>query len=490
MTDGTIPARAGLMHRAARGAMWATADTWGRQIVSLMVLLVMARLLTPTEFGLFGIVAVVQALMMIVLDDGIGEAILQKRELEPGHIDSAFWFNLGGAAAAMLAGIAVARPVAGWFQQPQLEPLIIVMSLSLIPGALGGIHQALLRRSFAYDALAMRSILGISLGGAVGILFAWRGAGVWSLVAQSLAEKIIGTTILWWRSPWRPRLHWSRRHIRELLPYALKIIFSRALHFGYKQADRFIVGLFLGPTVLGAYTLAFRIFDTGVALLMQAGNNVAFSAFVHLSADAARLRAAYYQITETISLAAFPAFIGLSSIAPDVVELVFGAKWRLAGSLLQIIALMGIPALTGSYVSTLMRASGHPGLSLVVLAGAAAGNILLALVAISFGAAAVAWALVACAFMFMPIEYLILRRLIGARAREYIARYAPAAASAAIMGAAIILVRSALPDAHAHLALAAEIGTGGAVYGLALLMLGKRALLRAAETVKALRPAS
>ena len=491
---GRIPIPTGpgrLIRRAARGAMWATVDNWGRQVISLAVLLVVAGLLTPTEFGLFGIVAVVQALMLVVLDEGIGEAILQKPNLDPAHIDSAFWLNLGGAFVAMLAGIAMAGTVADWFQQPRLELLIVVMSFSFVPGALGSIHQALLRRSFAYDALAMRSILGIALGGAVAVLFAWHGAGVWSLVAQLLTERVVGTAVLWWRSPWRPGFRWSHSHIRELLPYASKIILSRGLIFGYRQVDRFIVGLFLGPGVLGAYTLSLRIFDTVVALLMQAGNNVAFSAFVHLRPDTVRLRAAYYQFTETISLAAFPAFVGLSLLAPDAVELVFGAEWRLAGTLLQVVSLMGIPALSGSFVNTLMRASGHPGLYIAVLAAATAANILLVLVVIAYGAVAVAWALVARAFAFMPIEYLILRRLLGVRPGEYITRYGPATAAAAAMAIGVILVRRTLPvDWPAHLALAVEIGTGVAVYGLALLICGKEALSRAAETFKALRPAN
>jgi PST family polysaccharide transporter len=470
--------------------MWATVDNWGRQIVSLTVLLIMARLLSPTEFGLFGIVAVVQALMLVVLDEGVGEAILQKRTLEPAHIDSAFWLNLAGAFATILAGIAVAGTVASWFQQPELKPLIIVMSVSLIPGALGSIQQALLRRSFAYDALAMRSILGVVSGGVAAVVLAWQGAGVWSLVAQLIIEKVVGTAVLWWRSSWRPGLRWSHSHVRELLPYASKIILSRGVLFGYKQMDRFIVGLYLGPAVLGAYTFAHRIYDTVVALLLQAGNNVAFSAFAQLSPDTARLRIAYYQVTETISLAAFPAFIGLSLLAPDAVQLVFGAEWRLAGAVLQVISLIGIPALSGGFVNTLMRASGRPGLFLAVAAAAAAGNILLVLAVISYGAVAAAWALVARALAFMPIEYLILRRLIGVRAGEYITRYAPATTATAAMALGVILVRSAFPDSHAHLALAAEIAAGAAVYGLTLMIFGKGALSRAAETVKALRPAS
>jgi PST family polysaccharide transporter len=491
MSGGTVPARSGgLVRRAARGVMWATVDNWGRQIVSLTVLLIMARLLTPTEFGLFGIVVVVQTLMLVVLDEGIGESILQKQVIEPAHIDSAFWLNLAGALVTMLAGIAAAGMIAGWFQQPQLEPLIVVMSLSLIPGALGSIQQALLRRSFAYDALAMRSILGVVSGGVIAVLFAWHGAGVWSLVAQLMTEKIVGSVVLWWRSPWRPGLRWSHRHVRDLLPYASKIILSRALFFGYKQMDRFIVGLFLGPAVLGAYTLAHRIYDTVVALLLQACNNVAFSAFAQLSPDVTRLRTAYYQVTETISLAAFPAFIGLSLLAPDAVQLVFGADWQLAGTLLQVISLSGIPALSGSFVNTLMRANGRPGLFLAVAAAATAGNIVLVLSVISYGAVAAAWALVARAFAFMPIEYVILRQLLGVRLGEYIALYAPATAAAGAMALGVILVRVAFPSYHTHLALAAEIAGGAAVYGLMLLIFGKSALSRAAQMVKALRPAS
>jgi len=137
-----------------------------------------------------------------------------------------------------------------------------------------------------------------------------------------------------------------------------------------------------------------------------------------------------------------------------------------------------------------MRASGNPGLHVVVLGGAAAANILLVLAVIAYGAVAVAWALVARAFAFMPIEYLILRRLIGVRAGEYVARYAPATAAAAAMAIGVLLVRRSLPVGfEAPLGLAIEIGTGIAIYGLALLIVGKGSLSRAMATFKALRPA-
>ena len=468
-----------ILHNLLRGSPWAMAEVWGRQAASLLLFMVLARLLSPGDVGLFAIVMVMQALMQVFIDDGIGEAVVQRAALDDAHLDTAFWFNLAAAGAIALAAIALSPWLATLFHDPRLIGLISIMGAVLVIGSAGGIHQAVLRRSFDYRSLAMRSVLGILIAGIVGVGLAFAGAGVWALAAQQVIERLVGTIILWVRSDWRPKWRWSKPHARELLPYGLNIIASRGLIFTYKQADRFLVGLLLGPVVLGVYALALRIFDTMAALLVQATTGIALSAFSRLQHDRPALRDTFYAVTELAALGAFPAFIGLAAIAPTLVALLFGAKWAASGPVLQILALMGIPYWIGAFSSTIMRALGRPGWYLAVLGAGTIINIIAVLYCYRYGLLAVAAVLALRETLFVPVNIAIVHHLLGIDLRLYLTRQAPALLAGTALAAAVLEVGQVMPPEVPPLALlVAQVVAGGVVYAGVLRGIGRAGLGR------------
>lgn len=470
----------GLEGRMVRGAVWSAADSWGRQAISLFVFLTLARLLSPTDIGLFAIVMVVFALLQSFIDDGIGEAVVQRYELDRGHLDVAFWLNLGVSGLAAAAGVAAAPLLARLFDEPRLGALIPAMAPVLVLSALSGIHQALLKRHLAYRVLAMRSVLAIVVGGGVGIAMALTGHGVWSLVAQQIIEKIIGAIVLWARSDWRPGLSFSRARARDLLPYSANIVTARILLFGHKQLDRFLIGLLLGPTALGFYSLAMRVLDTLNMLFIFTPTNFAIAALSRQQTEPARMRATFATMVELTGLVAIPAFVGLAVVAPVLVPMVFGETWRPSGALLQVLALMSVPSLIGGFAATAARATGRPGWFLAILSLGTVGNILAVMLTVGSGIDHVAAALVCREVLFVPLYALMVSRRLGIGMGAYLGRVLPAVAAAGVMAGAMLAARGVTAGSHLPelAALAVEIAAGCVVYGVMMLAVGRLAVLR------------
>ncbi|MCY7278519.1 MAG: oligosaccharide flippase family protein, partial [Phormidesmis sp. CAN_BIN44] len=186
-----------LQQKAVKGIAWSFIQSYGNQVITLVVFLLLARLLTPEVFGLIALANIFINFIQIFLDQGLGEAIVQRKELEPEHLDTAFWTNVASGAILMSIGLLSADLVAQFFHEPKLSSVIRWLSLSLIIGSLNVVQRALLRRNLAFKTLAIRTLIASLVAAVVGIIMAFQGLGVWSLVGMTLTERIIGTAILW-----------------------------------------------------------------------------------------------------------------------------------------------------------------------------------------------------------------------------------------------------------------------------------------------------
>ena len=209
----------GLQQKAIAGAAWAAVQNWGSQFGALIVFLVLARLLTPEDFGLVALANVFLAFVQVFLNQGFPQALIQRKNLEPEHIDTAFWTNIAVGVVLAIAGMIAAPWVSAAFDRTALTPILRWFSLLLVVSSLVDVQQALLERAFAYRYLAVRSLLGLLISGVVGITLALSGAGVWSLVAQQLIYETVGMLVLWRASDWRPQFRFSMRHFQDLFKF-------------------------------------------------------------------------------------------------------------------------------------------------------------------------------------------------------------------------------------------------------------------------------
>ncbi|MEA5529739.1 lipopolysaccharide biosynthesis protein [Dolichospermum sp. UHCC 0684] len=331
-----------LKQKAITSTIWSICQSWGTQFISLIVFSLLARLINPENFGLIALASTFLAFITIFLDQGFSTAIIQRKELEEEHLNTAFWTNIGIAGLMTLITIVLAGEVANFFNQPNLTPVIRWLSLSFLIGSLNSVQTAIFQRKLDFKPLAIRSLIATLTGGVVGISMALMGCGVWSLVGQQLTNGLIQAIVIWWASDWRPKLSFSERHFRDLFSFGINIIGINILGFLVTRSDNILIGYFLGPVALGYYDLAYRLFMVVTGLFVGVITSTAMPIFSSIQEDLPRLRNTLYNLVELSNTIAFPVFLGMSALAPELIVVIFGKHWEASIPVFQILNIAGL----------------------------------------------------------------------------------------------------------------------------------------------------
>ncbi len=248
-----------LKHQAASGVKWTTVSQVGRQVVQILTTIILARLLPPADFGLIGMAAIIIGFIDIFKDMGTGAAVIQKKDLSSLMLSSIFWVNVAFGILAMVVLLLVAPLVGVFYHEPEVVPILRVLSLSFFISGLSILQQSLLERSMNFNFLAKLEIGATICGAVIGILLAFVGAGVWSLVFQSITTVIVTTMFLWILSSWRPELKFSWEQIILISRFSVNLVGFNIFNYFARNMDYLLIGRFLGAQELGYYTLAYRI---------------------------------------------------------------------------------------------------------------------------------------------------------------------------------------------------------------------------------------
>lgn len=489
MSEGWTPERHGegdgaLRGRVARGLTWTVVDTWGRQVLNLAVFVVLARFLAPDDFGVVALAAVFVALAQVVVDQGLGDALIQRREITRSHVDTAFWVAVVTGLLLTVTTVLVAGPVSAFLREPALEPVLAILSLSFVFAALSSIQIALLRRELAFRSLALRSILASLGGGAVGVVLAVLGAGAWALVAQQLVAGAVSVVALWTLSPWRPSWSFSLPQFRELFGFGLNIVGSDLLTFLSRNGDNFLIGAVLGTTPLGFYAVGYRLLDVTQVLLINVARKISFPAFSRLQHDPERMVRAYLQVTRTTSALILPGYVGMALVAFELVPVLFGARWQASGEVAAVLFLIGpvlsLQAFSGSY----LNAVGRPDVTLRFRLITTATNVIGFLIAVPFGIVAVAGAYVIRGYLLLPLNLYWLRVHGGVPTGAYLAELRGTGLATLLMAAAVTATRLLAGDALGPAPLLAlQVVVGAATFVAAVWIVDRRTVRELRELV-------
>lgn len=460
-----------LRQKAAKGVAWSAIENWGNQAIYFVLFFVLARLLPPEAFGLVSLAGVFISFMMVFADQGISDAIVQRQELEPEHLDTAFWTNLGVSALLTILSIAAAPGVSNLFHQPTLTPILSCLSLSFLSSGFSSVQQSLLRRQFAFRALAVRSLLAISLGGIVGVSMAYLGWGVWSLVGQQLVGRLVAVITLWWASDWRPGLKISAKHFKDLFSFGIKMLGSSILAFLSIRSDDFLIGYFLGPVALGYYTIAYRLLIAMTQMLSATTRQVALPIFSQLQQQTEQLKQAFLNATQLLSLFVFPTSLGLVALAPEVVRTLFGEQWIPSVPVMQILALSVITQIVGTLGGIILVAVGKPdwGLKMILLNTVA--NVIGFAIAVRWGIVAVAASFVIRDFLLQPVLFWLVYKLTGIKFLTYLRQFVVPLSGSLIMVIFILGAKFFLSNLLNSQALLATCVTLGALIYIVTILL-------------------
>ena len=321
-----------------RSFLWSAAEQGGMAVVSFVMLIVFARWLGPADFGLFAIVLAVVEVLAVLATTLFADALVQVRQLTRQHIDSAFTVVLS-IGTLLVLGVALAMP---WFTSvtghPQAGVMLLAVAMSIPLAGVASVLTALKRRDMAFQQLAARSIAGRLSGAAVGVVAVVTGFGVWGLAVQHLVSAAMVLLLTWWLCCPGPRLAVHRESTVELLRLGGPVLGQTLLGFLGTRLFIVVFGILLGPEAAGHLTLAFRLVNTGWALVASAVNQVLLPALVKLTDEGERMRQRWLDISRATGFIVFPAFAVLAVIAVDLLPALFGNGW---GPAAPVVAAMG-----------------------------------------------------------------------------------------------------------------------------------------------------
>jgi O-antigen/teichoic acid export membrane protein len=448
------------------GFAWSLATTVLVQISSVVFAVLLARFLTPREYGIAAMALVFSALVFAFADLSLGVGLVQRAEITEEDRSTVFWTSVAVGIALTAGGIAASGPLASFFGEPDVQPLFAVLSLSFVVGSLGATHAALLHRAMDFRSISIRVGSSTLVGGTVGVGLAAAGFGAWALIVQQLCVAVIATTLLWVSMPWRPRLVYSMRSLRELGSFGGRIFGVRVADYARLNGDKLLIGRVLGPASLGTYSVAFNILLTPVSRFLLAVTDTLFPALARLQDDPARMASVWLRVNRVVSAAFVPALLGLAVVASDFVSVVLGPQWAEVAPLLQIMALGVVAHAVSLAGAEVLKALGRGGPLLRFYVAETVAFMAAILVGLRWGVTGVA---AAFALVSIPTRAYFVRltgSAIGVSFRRFLASLtgvgeASVALVAATLSTRMLLLETAAP---AWLRLLVVIAIGVAVY--------------------------
>lgn len=466
-----------LKTQVTHGLKWQAISIVGKQLLSLLVVTTLARLLEPSAFGLVALVGVYLGIVSMFVDQGMGTALIQRQDLKPEHKDAAFWFNMGCAVALCLGTMALAGPVSALFNEPRLVPLLRWSSLGLVIGASSAIHSTLFVKAMDFRRPVIRALIANAVGGAVGVGMALAGYGVWSLVGQQLAGETAGAVFLWSVSTYRPSIKFSLVHLRELFGFSSSVFVVSILWYFSTRLDQVVIGRFAGMLNLGLYAIAGKIPNLANMVTQQPLAIVSLPSMSRLQDNHGKMRQAVCRGMELNSVVSFALFVGLAAIAPELVPLLFGAKWTAAAPLCRLLSLFSLIEVLQVFCYPVLLASGGIGKYVFLNIWHAVGVLMACVVGIHFGVACLVLGLIANSMITAIPALLFLRHRIGLSPLSYCEPCLVPALASIIMVAMIWLTATMLPEsASPALRLVCKIVTGAIAY-IGVMLILRRAIL-------------
>jgi O-antigen/teichoic acid export membrane protein len=474
--DPQSPAH-GIGTHTARGMVWAYGSYVGGRLLVLASTAVLARILTPDDFGLVALALTFMALLEAVKDLGLSQAlVVQKPEELEERANTVF---LAGVALGLLlsAIIAAISPLAErFFDQPELRGITAALGCNFFLRSLGATHYALAQKRLDFRTRTVAEFADVVVRGSVGIALAIAGLGAWALVIGYLAGTFTLDCVLWILVRWRPRLRAGFRHLREMTRFGATLSGVDITNAIMSNVDYLFVGKVLGPVALGLYTLAYRLPELLMINLSVVASNVLFPAFTAVDRDSlGRAFLISLRFTLMISL---PIAVGMVILAKPIVLTLFGSQWADSAGAMRVLAIFGFAVSTSIPAGTAYKATGRAG----VLLWLAAARLTLLITALAIfvdqGIVAAAACQAGVAFLFEGAGFIVASRLLALPVTRILAVGIPSAVGAAAM--AIPLLALDLLIGSSVATVLAGIVVGGAVYLLVITLLD-------AESIRYLR---
>jgi teichuronic acid exporter len=448
----------------ARAAAWSAGDLALRQGVQLLVVVVLAHLLTPTDFGAVALLTLFTGLAAVLIDGGLSTALIQRDHIDRLDESTVFWANVAlGGVLGFLLGI-LGPVLADFYNVPVLASLGWVMGASLFLSSLAATPIALLTRRLEFRTILIAGLWGGLASGAVAIAMALLDYGVWALAGQIAVNSAVTTLVIWRRGGWRPLAKFSHASAQALLGFGGFVLMANVIDVAYSRAYTLIAGRMFGLREVGYYNRADTAQQIPADALSTVVARVALPVFSRNARDPDQLRAGVQRAIRILMFINVPLMLGLAALSGPFVAVVFGAQWLAVPPILQILCLGGLLWPLHVVNVQVLLAQGHARLLLSLeLVKKSVGIGLLAAGALLFGLHGLAWAQVVFGAFALVVNAIYTRRFLGFGLRSQLIECAAPAVIAAPIAVGVLYLER-IWAAPALLELAVLAVCAGAIY--------------------------
>lgn len=464
--------REGVAGRAIRGGAFTVGSQASQFLIGLLATMVMARLLTPRDYGLIGMVTVVTGFLTIFKDIGLSRATIQRNVLTHDEASSLFWINGGVGVVIALLSMAIAPAVARFYGEPRLTAITIVLACGFPVTGFSVQHQALLRRRMRFGIVAVNGIIAVTIGSIVGIAMALEHMSYWAIVGNQLAYSVAWAALAWSACRWRPSLPKRETRVREMLAFGGNVTGFTVLNYFSRNTDDLLIGRFWGSQQLGLYAKAYQLLLLPLNQINLPVGGVAVPTLSRLVDEPERYRAAFARTLDKIVLITMPLIVFLMVTSDWLIAVVLGPKWVGAAKIFMWLAIAGFVQPIGYTTGWLFTSQNRTGellrwgiMSSILAVGSIAAGV-------HWGAEGVAKSYgLTSALITTPLNLWWVGRRGPVRTRDFYKTSAPFAISAIIAGVAVYIFHHFAHPAHELVGLIIGFGITAVVF-LATLSLG------------------
>ncbi|HPD60177.1 MAG TPA: lipopolysaccharide biosynthesis protein [Thermodesulfobacteriota bacterium] len=331
-----------LKQKTISGLIWSFTDSIANQGISFIVGIILARLLSPKEFGLVGMITIFIAISSSFINSGFESALIQKRSCTEKDFSTVFYFNLAMGFFFFWILFFSAPAISRFFNEPQLRYLIRVLGIVLIIDALTIIQRTTLTKRIDFKLQTKVSIISAAFSGIIALIMAWYGFGVWSLVARQIIQQAMNSLLLWIWNRWWPVLVFSMDSFRQLFSFGSKLLISGLIDTLYRNVYYLIIGKFFYAAELGYYTRAEQFQSLPSSNLQSIIGRVTYPVLSTIQNDIPRLKETYKKIIRSTMLVTFVLMLGLAAVAKPMVLTLIGEKWEPCVIYLQMLCFVGM----------------------------------------------------------------------------------------------------------------------------------------------------
>ncbi len=317
----------GLADKVIKGAIWSGFERFGYLGIQFIANLVMVRLLTPTDFGIIGILLIFTSISNVLADSGLGTALVQKKDINSIDCNSIFYTNIALGIFLYYVVYISSYRIGAFFDYDKLDIYLRAIGVTVIIDSFSAIPNSLLIRDLSFKKIAIVKTISALLACGISIILALRGYGIWALILQYVLYSIFRLTSLYVASRWRPKFEYSFNSLKTLLGFGSNLMVSNIISDLYLNFQSLLIGKFLNPRLLGYYTQAKQLQQVPVAALTTIVNQVTFPAFSKIQNEKERFTGAFKNNVILLAFVNFPLMFLLSSIAYPLIGLLYSDKW-------------------------------------------------------------------------------------------------------------------------------------------------------------------